>query len=100
MHSADIRKIEGSIPSAPTIFTVTPVCEGSTMNTPWDKETVEALNKYQHSGQFHPYTCGNDECRANNHHVNGDVLVATEEGWMCMKCDYTQNWAHQFTVES
>lgn len=63
---------------------------------PWTKDFVEKLNKYQYSGEFHPYTCGNDECRAKNHHINGDVLVATEEGWMCMKCDYVQDWAHSF----
>lgn len=53
---------------------------------PFTAEQAEKLNEYQKSGMFHPYTCGNDSRHA--------VLVATEKGWHCPDCDYTQDWAH------
>jgi hypothetical protein len=54
---------------------------------PWTPEEVASLNGYQWSGVFHPFTCGNAECRA--------ILVATESGWTCPDCEYRQAWAHQ-----
>lgn len=51
-------------------------------------DEVNNLNDYQHSGIFHPFTCGMDQCRA--------TLVATVRGWICPFCDYTQDWAHDF----
>lgn len=54
-------------------------------------DQVESLNAFQHSGQFHPFTCGNAACRA--------VLIATVAGWRCPKCVYTQNWAHSFMAD-
>lgn len=56
------------------------------MNTPWTPEQVAALNASQARTDRHPYTCGND----SRHRV----LVATENGWVCPDCDYTQGWAH------
>lgn len=55
------------------------------VRAPWTPRTVEALNDYQRSGQFHEYTC-----------VNRHTLVATRGGWLCPKpdCGYTQDWAH------
>ncbi len=57
----------------------------------WNDETVRELNKFQCLGVVHPYTCGgmdgSKECREN--------LVATRNGWICFRCGYTQNWAHQ-----
>lgn len=58
---------------------------------PWTKEQVDGLNRYQKSGLFHPFTCAND-------HGGDRVLVATEKGWVCERCAYTQNWAHEFMV--
>lgn len=58
--------------------------------TPWTDEQVEALNRYQREGKFHPFTCGNDSRHQN--------LVATKDGWICPNCDYTQNWAHGFMM--
>jgi hypothetical protein len=40
---------------------------------------------------FHEYTCGNDSSHK--------ILVATEKGWHCPDCDYTQNWAHDIHVQ-
>jgi len=53
------------------------------------KEEVENLNSYQESGIFHQFTCGNNHDGERN-------LVATQEGWICPSCDYTQDWAHDF----
>ena len=58
---------------------------------PWTDEQVVALNRFQQSGQFHPFTCGNDSGHA--------VLVATAQGWKCTDCGYTQTWAHAFMAE-
>lgn len=44
--------------------------------------SLSARNIVQNCGLVHPYTCGNDDCRA--------VLRAVEDGWICDKCDYTQ----------
>ena len=58
------------------------------IKTPWTPDQVDALNRYQHSGRFHGYTC-------NNYHIEHQLLVATEDGWICpMQCGYTQDWAH------
>ncbi|KWU19048.1 hypothetical protein [Burkholderia cenocepacia] len=50
---------------------------------------------------MHPFTCAN---RHDGQHgrEGGDlgVLIATEDGWVCPHCAYTQNWAHpQMTEE-
>lgn len=60
------------------------------IKAPWTKEQVENLNFYQQSGVWHPFTCGNS-C--------GSDLVAAENGWMCPKCAYTQDWAHPFMFD-
>lgn len=57
---------------------------------PWTPEEVVSLNGYQESGVFHPFTCGNDACRRD--------LIATEKGWICEGCLYTQDWAHLFML--
>lgn len=58
------------------------------VKAPFTPEQVKSLNDYQDSGVFHPFTC---ECRAN--------LIATEKGWICNCCNYTQNWAHDFMLD-
>lgn len=65
--------------------------------TPWAEELVRTLNATQRSRRVHPYTCEN---RGDGNHPfepeYGDtgVLRATENGWICPYCDYTQDWAH------
>ncbi len=54
---------------------------------PWSKSQVDALNRSQKSGYFHPFTCGNDKCRCD--------LIATANGWICPQCDYTQDWCNE-----
>lgn len=65
------------------------------IKAPWTDEQVADLNYYQDSGVFHPYTCGNDECR----HKFRDNLIATNAGWICPHCDYTQDTANVFSRE-
>lgn len=68
----------------------------------WTKETVDQLNEYQKNQFVHPYTCGTPDCGIWKDCLNWEgkphkvffrsVLIATENGWICDKCDYTQNW--------
>lgn len=77
---------------------------------PWTDEQVAALNRWQASGVTHPYTCG--RCRDRDtaaeiarYEAAGKpdgfdwrptpehALVATNDGWVCETCDYTQDWA-------
>lgn len=61
----------------------------------WTQEQIEALNRFQKSGSFHPFTCGGN--RTDEKHLDGEgILVATEDGWICPYCDYRQDWAHDF----
>lgn len=66
---------------------------------PWTTGTVIALNEYQKSGRFHPFTCGK---RGDAAHSGSDsLLVAQRSGWRCSVpgCDYYQDWAHPFMAE-
>lgn len=74
-----------------------------TITAPFTPEQVESLNRFQRSGEFHPFTCGGN--RSDEAHVayakeHGDpdygLLVATPDGWVCPVCDYKQGWAHDF----
>lgn len=66
-------------------------------NAPWTPEQVENLNRYQKSGVFHEFTCGNDRTDVNHLDGNG-TLIATTEGWHCPYCDYKQVSAHEFML--
>ena len=57
---------------------------------PFTVQQVAALNEYQETQVMHPFTCGGSDVHCR------EVLIATEEGWICPKCGYTQNWAHDF----
>lgn len=64
------------------------------IKAPWTPSQVEALDRYQHAGKYHPYTCGNRG--DGNHRVNTiDLggLIPTRRGWICQYCDYKQEWA-------
>lgn len=63
---------------------------------PWSFEQVDALNTYQKSGIFHPFTCPDRGDDQHNNYAGYDLgaLVATRNGWECRDCDYTQDWAH------
>lgn len=57
---------------------------------PFTPEQVTNLNEYQSSGLMHPFTCAD-----RDDHNGVDILIATESGWHCPFCDYTQSWAHE-----
>lgn len=75
------------------------------LQAPFTSEQVLALNAYQTGTDFGhkmpPFTCGN---RGDGQHgeEGGDkgILIATEHGWVCPCCEYTQDWAHSFMVSS
>lgn len=69
------------------------VDSGKMVFAPFTPEQVDNLNHYQHAGRMHPFTCG-------NYHDGDHTLVATEGGWICCHCDYTQDWAHKFMCEA
>ena len=72
------------------------------ITTPFTPDQVQALNEHQTNASQasvlagHPFTCAN---RGDGNHGDegGDrgVLIATESGWVCPHCDYTQDWAHE-----
>jgi len=56
-------------------------------------EQVESLMAYQEYGALrglHPYTCGN--------YSGHPKLIATMGGWVCQRCEYRQDWAHDWTA--
>lgn len=61
---------------------------------PWTPDQVDALNAYQRLGYVHEFTCPN-----NHGPKQSRVLEATEVGWKCLFCDYTQDWAHGFMAD-
>lgn len=57
---------------------------------PWSPEQVEALNLYQKSGAFHPFT---------SEHSGAD-LIATVDGWVeTQGGPVVQDWAHAFMAD-
>jgi len=69
------------------------------ISAPWSDRQVAVLNERQKRGFLHPYTCPNRG--DGNHHDNGNdlgCLVATNAGWICPDCDYTQTWAHDVSL--
>ena len=55
---------------------------------PFTEEQVKALNKFQNLGYWHEFTC-----------LCGAILIATENGWTCPDCFYTQNWAFDYMAD-
>ena len=66
-----------------------------TIKAPWTPEQVVHLNNWQLSNRVHPFTCGKERHKG----ALSDILVATENGWICNHCDYTQDWAHEFMTQ-
>lgn len=59
------------------------------ITAPWSPEQVAALNKWQQLGYVHEFTCP---------HGHGP-LTAQRDFWMCLRCGYTQEWAHDFMCD-
>ncbi len=70
----------------------------SMIKAPWTLEQVTAAIAWQNSPKVHPYTCGNRDGHPLDPEGDYGVLVPTEDGWVCRHCDYTQDWAHDFTL--
>lgn len=66
--------------------------EGKT-TAPWSPAEVDALNRFQHYGFVHEFTCPDAHDGANR------ALVATKDGWICPHCDYKQDWAHKVMLQ-
>ena len=66
---------------------------------PFSADEVERINEFQLSGRWHPFTCGNDHSRDED---DSPSLVAMSDGWHCpvAGCDWKQDWAWAFMVES
>ena len=70
--------------------------EREKIEAPFTEEQIDNLNLFQMAGVMHGFTCGSGN-RTDKHHKDGEgYLIATEEGWKCPFCDYTQDWAHSF----
>lgn len=85
------------------------------INAPFTPEQVANLNAYQKRGHFHPFTCGSGKRCVEKIKITynqpgvikqgldelevSTTLVATEAGWVCPNCDYTQDWAWEFMAE-
>jgi hypothetical protein len=62
------------------------------LTAPWTLQQVAELNRSQRGDPFrHEYTCG-------NHHEGDRTLIATEAGWVCPSCDYTQDWFRAYVM--
>lgn len=64
--------------------------------TPWTPAQARALNIYQQRGWMHPFTCRN---RGDGNHMGEGELFALESGWVCLYCDYIQDWAWEFMFD-
>lgn len=75
------------------------------IKAPWTPEQVAALNWYQTESGWHPFTCGGGEYIGEGNAKRmycgpgwpapTSTLIATENGWVCPRCDYTQDWAYE-----
>lgn len=66
------------------------------IKAPFSTAQVNSINEFQEAGVVHPFTCGDDECRAKN---SSAVLVADEGGLKCPCCPYTQDWVHDYMAD-
>ena len=63
------------------------------VEAPWTDQQVIRLNRWQRNERVHGFTCPNE-------HEGDRLLIAGNEGWHCPKCAFTQNWAHDFMMQS
>lgn len=90
----------------------------SKISAPFSSAQIQTLNERQcHIDgdlPLHPFTCPNrsdgvsydgngraDYSNATHQHINGELglLIATEAGWVCPDCGYTQDWAYAAMVQ-
>lgn len=70
------------------------------IEAPWTDEQIAALEAWQRSPYVHPYTCAHRDGHPHEpEYGDHGVLRPTVDGWVCLHCDYTQNWAHTFSLQ-
>ena len=71
-----------------------------TTTAPWTDDQVERLNAWQNNVHVHPFTCAYRGVKPHpwKGHDRG-ILIATNKGWICEFCDYTQDWAFSIQLE-
>ncbi len=95
----DRRRFLGLVPliAAAPVAAAVSVSRGEAAplaKTKFTPDEVKSLNAFQRSWVRHPFTCVNGR---DARHFDGEgVLLATERGWVCLYCDYTQDWAYGF----
>lgn len=58
------------------------------------KKEVDAINKYQKDGMFHPLTCcGHNGCKRSEH--SDGILTATQDGLTCPCGKYIQTTCNE-----
>lgn len=69
---------------------------------PWSDEEVRNLNAWQLSGHVHPFTClyRTDTPHDSDFGHDKGTLFATRNGWVCLDCNYTQEWAWEVLAVS
>lgn len=65
------------------------------MENRWNEKEVEALNWLQTCGIVPPYLCRGDQSIPFCKHP----LLATENGFVCRNCSYTQSWHYGCAVK-
>lgn len=76
-------------------------CKPALVSAPFSAEQVQRLNERQcHvegplAAPFHPFTCPHRN-EPGHSSAGGDLglLIATEDGWVCPSCDYTQSYTY------
>ncbi len=73
------------------------------ITAPFSAQQIDSLNHYQVGVNIfcgHPFTCPR---RSESHHGaegwDTGLLVATDTGWVCPHCGYTQDWAVENMVK-
>lgn len=74
---------------------------GQQVLAPFTAEQVGKLNAWQTCGWVHPFTCARRDKPGHMIRIAADrgQLIATEAGWICPDCDYTQSWARDYMLE-
>lgn len=88
------------------------------ITAPFSPAQVDLLNQNQVGVNsvlaMHPFTCRNrsdgityndgvkDTSKSTHGSEGGDlgILIATESGWVCPHCSYTQDWAHESMAQT
>jgi hypothetical protein len=68
------------------------------LQAPFTDKQVAKLRNWQRSPMVHPYTCRqrDDSHRWVEEFGDYGALLPTRRGWVCLDCDYTQDWAYDF----